>query len=411
MTLQTSERVIVVGAGPVGLTAAVVLARSGLSVVVLEAGPGLARLSRASTFHPSTMDLLARLGVADALRAFGRRVHTLQWRDGSGSQRAELGYALLRGRTQHPFRLHVEQTKLTPLLLAELEQSPNAEVRWNSTVRQVENLPAAVRLTVATHAGLYGLNGRYVIAADGAHSTVRDCLGVGFPGREYPSYALRILTETALDERLPGLSPMTYIRDAKQSCSLLGLPDHWRIIIRLPHDVRPEHALEKAKLAELVRTALPSSTGPIDIYDAHSYRTSRRVADSFRQGNTLLIGDAAHLTSTAGGMNMNCGLHDAFDIGMSIVADYHGDGSSDLIDQAVVRRRAAVVERIIPRSEARVAGVAEIDPVAMNASLQALADISADRNLSTEYLLEASMIDTMPDVPSVIHSLAEGLNA
>lgn len=114
MKAPRTEPVAVVGAGPVGLTAALVLARAGIPVTVYETQPALSTASRASTFHPSTLDLLRELGVAAELHRLGRVVDRIQWRDLDGHVHAELDYRVLAGTTGHPHRLHVEQSRLTP---------------------------------------------------------------------------------------------------------------------------------------------------------------------------------------------------------------------------------------------------------------------------------------------------------
>ncbi|KJK46120.1 hypothetical protein UK23_24155 [Lentzea aerocolonigenes] len=373
--------IVVVGAGPVGLTAAVVLSRAGVPVTVLERGPALGTASRASTFHPATLDLLAGLGVADEFIARGRKVHDLQWRSRTGELLTRMGYDAIADRTAHPFRLHAEQTELTPLLL---EHVP--DVRWNTEVLDVQQDDRGVDLITSTGS----FRADYVIAADGAHSAVRTTLGLDFPGTEYPTYALRVITTTELDRLLPGLSPMTYFRDPVQSCSVLGLPDHWRVILRLPHnaDVSPEALLHKA---------LPTLADRIDVQDAHTYRTSRRVIGDYRAGRVLFAGDAAHLTSTAGGMNMNCGIHDAVDLATTLSFVVNGDHDNALLDEAAQRRRNVVTDHVIPRSEARVSGV-DGQAGSVDAAVRQLAATASDPAEAAQYLVQASMLDSVPQL-------------
>ncbi|MET8758845.1 FAD-dependent oxidoreductase [Lentzea sp. NPDC004782] len=372
--------IAVVGAGPVGLTAAVVLARAGVPVTVLERGPALGTASRASTFHPATLDLLAGLGVAEEFIARGRKVHDLQWRSRTGELLTRMSYAAIADRTAHPFRLHAEQTELTPLLL---EHVP--DIRWNTEVVDVRQDTDGVELI--TSGGT--IRAEYVIAADGAHSTVRTKLGLGFPGVEYPTCALRVITTTELDRLLPGLSPMTYFRDPAGSCSVLGLPDHWRVILRLPHQTG-------VSVEALLHKALPTLADRIEVRDAHTYRTSRRVIDNYKVGRVLFAGDAAHLTSTAGGMNMNCGIHDAVDLATALIR------GSALLDEAARRRRNVVTDHVIPRSEARVSGV-DGQAGSVEAAVRQLAATASDPAEAAQYLVQASMLDSVPKM--IQHSL------
>ncbi|MEV7374843.1 FAD-dependent oxidoreductase [Streptomyces sp. NPDC090301] len=403
------EPVAVVGAGPVGLTAALVLARTGVRVTLLESRETLATESRASTFHPSTLDLLDELGVAAALRRQGRTVDRVQWRDLDGVVHAELDYSLLAGHTGHPYRLHVEQARLTPLLLAELTATGLADIRFGTTVTGADHIgggtgggtgegagggvrlrteDAAGRVTVSRHP--------YVLAADGSRSALRELAGLPGTAEEYPDYALRVVTGTPLDELVPGLAPLSYVRDTRASFSALGMPDHWRLIFRIPRGTDRDAVLAPEAVRARVEQALPGAAGKaVRIADAHTYRLARFLLPRYRAGRVLFAGDAAHLTSTAGGLNMNCGIHDAVETGRALASVLRGDAPGEAaLDAALERRRSVVETAVIPRSEARTAG---LDSAAeLPARLASLRRTAADPRSAVDYLLKASLLDVAP---------------
>ncbi|MFE5976137.1 FAD-dependent oxidoreductase [Streptomyces sp. NPDC056460] len=408
------EPVAVVGAGPVGLTAALVLARTGVRVTLLESRETLATESRASTFHPSTLDLLDELGVAAALRRQGRTVDRVQWRDLDGFVHAELDYSLLAGHTGHPYRLHVEQARLTPLLLAELTATGLADIRFGTTVTGADHIggggtggetgggagegtgggvrlrteDAAGRVTVTRHP--------YVLAADGSRSALRELAGLPGTAEEYPDYALRVVTATPLDELVPGLAPLSYVRDTRASFSALGMPDHWRLIFRIPRGTDRDAVLAPEAVRARVEQALPGAAGKaVRIDDAHTYRLARFLLPRYRAGRVLFAGDAAHLTSTAGGLNMNCGIHDAVETGRALASVLRGDAPGEAaLDAALERRRSVVETAVIPRSEARTAG---LDSAAeLLARLASLRRTAADPRSAVDYLLKASLLDVAP---------------
>ncbi|MFJ7986301.1 FAD-dependent oxidoreductase [Streptomyces sp. NPDC096351] len=391
--------VAVVGAGPVGLTAALVLARTGVRVTLLESRTSLATESRASTFHPSTLDLLDELGVAAALRRQGRTVDRVQWRDLDGHVHAELDYAVLAGHTGHPYRLHVEQARLTPLLLAELAATGLAEVRFGTTVTGAETVDGADevrvraedttgRVTVTRHS--------YVLAADGSRSRLRELAGLPGTAREYPDYALRVVTGTPLDELVPGLAPLSYVRDGRASFSALGMPDHWRLIFRIPRGTDREAVLAPEAVRARVEQALPGAAGrSVRIAEAHTYRLARFLLPRYRAGRVLFAGDAAHLTSTAGGLNMNCGIHDAVETARALAAVLRGDApGAAALDAALEHRRSVVETAVLPRSEARTAGLDS--PAELPARLAAMRRTAADPRSAVDYLLKASLLDVAP---------------
>ncbi|MFF0477385.1 FAD-dependent oxidoreductase [Streptomyces sp. NPDC004284] len=394
--------VAVVGAGPVGLTAALVLARSGIPVTVLESRDELATESRASTFHPATLDLLDELGVAAALRRQGRTVDRVQWRDLDGGVHAELDYGLLAGHTRHPYRLHVEQARLTPLLLDGLTATGLADVRFGTTATGATETRATetgggVRLRAEDAAGRVTVTHHpYVLAADGSRSRLRESAGLPGTAEEYPDYALRVVTDSPLDELVPGLAPLTYVRDPRGSYSALGMPDHWRLVFRIRRGTPRDEVLAPEAVRARVARALPGPAGrAVRVTDAHTYRLARFLLPAYRAGRVLFAGDAAHLTSTAGGLNMNCGLHDAVETGRALATVLRdGTGDEAPLDAALARRRSVVETAVLPRSEARTAGLDS--PAELPARLADLRRTAEDPRAATDYLLKASLLDVAP---------------
>lgn len=332
---MTTPAIVVVGAGPVGLTAALTLTRRGIPVTVLEQGDELATESRASTFHPPTLELLRDLGVLDALLQRGIVASTFQYRDRGGGEIATLDLAVLAEDTPFPFRVQCEQSKLTPILLDALD---SAEVRFGCRVDGVRGTGDSVALS--TDSGL--IRADWVIGADGAHSAVRHGLGAGFDGSTYPERFLVASVDEDLERALPGIAPINYVFDPDEWLVLLRTPQHWRVLLPTPVDTDDEYELRR--LPERLH-AVADLGRPWNIAHAALYRVHQRVAGRFRHGRVLLAGDAAHLNNPLGGMGMNSGIHDAVQFA-SALADVLGGAPDELLDEVAAHRRTVAVEHV-----------------------------------------------------------------
>jgi len=384
--------VVIAGAGPTGLVAALALAQRGVSVLVVEAGPGPSTRSRASTFHGSTLDLLGELGVADALVARGRVASRLQYRDRDEGIVAELDYAAIAGDTAHPFRLQVEQRELTRLAYERLRDYPHAEVVFNTTVDGVVPEPDGVVL----QAGRERFGGRWAFGADGAHSAVRRALGIEFVGTTYDRRYLTVMTDLDLARLLPGVSPVTYVWGGDQGVSLLGLRDHWRVAFRVGPEESDDEAMAAARVQQRLRAAVSADVDRYPVIERYMFAVHRRTADTFHLGRCVLVGDAAHLNSPSGGMGMNSGIHDAYAFAETIARILHGRaGVADLAVAATERRRVAR-EVIGARSERNYQDIIETNSGSRRTRRDEMRHIAGDPELTRRYLLEASMFDSAP---------------
>ena len=396
MSFPGKEPMIVAGAGPVGATFALYLAREGFNVVLLEKCDTLPEDWRASTFHSSTLDMLDRLGMSEPLVAQGLIVRKFQYRDRRTNEIAEFDMTYIADATKHPYRLQCEQWRLTQLCVAELAKFPNAQVLFSHDVVDVHQDADGVNVIVEAPDGQKTIRGAYVFGADGANSQVRQKSGFDFGGFTWPEKFLVISTSYPLDKHLPRLSAVNYIADPDEWCVLLRCNNMWRVLI----PTKPEDTNEKLLSEEWVQDRLQHiapKKGDFEVGHRTLYNVHQRVASTYRKGRVLIGGDAAHINNPLGGMGMNGGIHDAINLAEKFVAirdGKAGDGALDLYDR---QRRITAQKFVQDQSIKNKKLIEEKDPDAQRKQQAEMMRIAADPVLSRPMLLKTSMIEVVRD--------------
>jgi 2-polyprenyl-6-methoxyphenol hydroxylase-like FAD-dependent oxidoreductase len=388
---MNKTHVIVAGAGPVGMTAALLMARGGVQVTVLEAGESLAGESRASTFHPPSLEMLDELGVLEPLMERGLVSTGFQYRDRRTGPIAELDLGVLSEDTRFPFRVQLEQSKLTPIILEVLAGMDDVTVHFDQRVVRAET--DGVTATVTTEAG-DSFTADWVLGADGANSQVRQTAGFTFEGMTYPERFLVASTTEDLETILPGISAVNYVFDPTEWLVLLRTPEHWRVLFPTPQDTRDEVENDPARVQARMR-GVADLGRDWDVLHTTLYRVHQRVADTFRKGRLLLMGDAAHINNPLGGMGMNSGIHDAYLETKALLALILGEGTEAQLDEACEARRQVALSYVKTITHDNWEKLRQDDPEAIRAYHDELRELAADRERMRKHLLNTSMINSL----------------
>lgn len=389
----TDEPVVVVGAGPVGLTAAWSLARQGVPVRVLEAAPASLTDWRASTFHAATMELLDTVGLSEEMLAEGLQVPRYQYRDRRAGIIAEFDMSSLGDVTRFPFRLQLNQQRLVTLLHRHLSGLDHVDVCFDHRVVAASSGADGATLTVETPAGTSTVLAPYVLAADGAASGVRKALGIPFEGMTYAQrYLIISVEEDMREDCIPDLADVSYISDPEEFVFVLRTPESWRVLFPIPADESSEAALLPGRIQERLR-GFHDLGRPYGVVDRQIYNVHQRVADTFREERIVLVGDAAHINSPMGGMGLNSGIHDAFDVSIRLlrILDGQADADAELEAYARVRRHVAV-EYVRADTHRNTEVMSERDPVTRAAHHAALRATAADPEAARAWMLRASLL-------------------
>lgn len=375
--------VIVVGAGPVGLTAALALRRAGIDVRVVEAGADIPDELRASTFHPPTLEMYEPYGITAELLADGLICPTWQVRLHPSGERAMFDLSVLRDDTPHPYRLQCEQSKLGRFLYEHVRDLVTFNARAANVTQDDDT--ATVELENGER-----LQAKFVIGADGARSAVRQAAGIDFAGDIYPETTVLVTTQFPFERHIDGLSNVSYCWKPGGNFTLMRLKDLWRVSVYPRPDEDVDAMVNPAGLTPHLRDIVPGIED-FGIEYARPYRVHQRLAARYRKGRIFLAGDAAHLNSPSGGMGMNGGIHDAFNLAARLATVLRGADTKQL-DGYERQRRPIAEDDIIRTSHQARTRMQERDPAARLAALRDLQRIAADKDELHRFLLRSSMI-------------------
>jgi 2-polyprenyl-6-methoxyphenol hydroxylase-like FAD-dependent oxidoreductase len=386
--MSKQAKVLIAGAGPVGLTAALLLGSKGIPVTVLEAEDAISEELRASTFHPPTLDMMAPFGVTTRMLEAGLVCPTWQIRLHPSGDRAVFDLSVLKDESDHPYRLQCEQAKYCEFVLDAVQKLPSVDNCFGTAVTGLEQ--SADGVTVS--AGDQQFAADYVIGADGARSVVRRAIGVELSGDIYPETTILATTLYPFHEKLEGLSNVSYCWKPDGTFSLLRLPGVWRVSLYARDGQTTEQALEDEAQQELLHDIVPDA-GRIEVLETRPYRIHKRLASTYRKGRVLLAGDAAHLNSPSGGMGMNGGIHDAFSLCEKLIAVLQDGADDGLLDRYERQRRPIAEEEIIQQAHRNRTRMQERDPARRRTLLEDLQRTTNDPVKLKAYLLKSSMID------------------
>jgi 2-polyprenyl-6-methoxyphenol hydroxylase-like FAD-dependent oxidoreductase len=327
-----STQVVVVGAGPAGLATGIGLAKRGVEVVVVDALAEAKNTSRAAVIHAATLESLRALGVADRLLAQGVKVPHFRVRDGDAVL-FHTDFSVLPVPT--PFTLMAPQDETERILIDRLAELGHA-VRRPVRLLGYERTERGIRATCDGPEGRLLVEARYVVGADGEKSTVRAGAGINFPGETYGSF---LLADVRMDWPIARDEVTLFFSEAGTLVVAPMSHDRYRVVAQLA-DAPSVPALPDVQ--RVIDARGPRSGARVhEVLWGSRFQVHHKLADRLHDGPVLLVGDAAHVHSPAGGQGMNLGLRDAEALSTALAEALRTGSEAALAAYAAERRRAA----------------------------------------------------------------------
>jgi 3-(3-hydroxy-phenyl)propionate hydroxylase len=396
-------QVIIAGAGPVGLLTALALARQDIPVLVLEGEAGLTLDLRAGTYHPPSLEMMAPYGITDEMHKTAIKVPRWQIRDRKDGVVVEWDVSVISDLTAYPYRLHLEQHRLTPIIYDKLKACADVAVRFSHEIEDVAQTADSVTVTANTPGGPERFEADWVVGADGGRSAVRKCSGVEFEGYTWPE---RFLVASTIDDYARhGYTLNAYVSDPEEWVALFKMPDDgppgmWRVIFPVPEDEDEAATLSEDLVERRMQRFQPrSSSYPIKYKSI--YKVHQRVAKDFRVGRVLLAGDAAHLNNPIGAFGLNGGIHDAFNLAEKLGRVCRGEADQSLLDRYVRQRRTVNLEYVQEVSIRNLKRLSEKSEPERRKNFEELRRQASTRESQREFLLVSSMIASVRRANSI----------
>ena len=316
---MSQPRIIIAGAGPVGVVSALALAQHGYAVTLLEADAVIDDNPRAATTHPSTLEMIARVGLIDQFIKEGLVARYFQfWDKPTRTRIVQFDHELLREETPYPFVVQTEQHKLARMGIERLKTFADVEVRFSTRVTGVTQDANQATVTAEGPNGMETHRGDWVIGADGGRSTVRKALDIDFEGFTWPENFLVLTTTEDFQQLLGGCCYRNYLADPDEWTNLFKVAGddgkgRWRAVFPTKVEESDEQALGDESTYSRLQRVYPLSRR-YNVVHRNLYKVHQRVAATFRKGRVILAGDSAHVNNSVGGLGLNSGIHDAMEL-------------------------------------------------------------------------------------------------
>lgn len=404
--MPSTEHVVVVGAGPVGVVAALAAAQRGFQVTLVEAAEAIDDDPRAATFHPSTIEMLAQVGVVDEFISVGLVARYFDFWDKPNRELiARFDHEYLSGDTDYPFVVQTEQHKLVRLALRRLEQMPDVAVLLGCNFESVTETTSGIKVTVARDGVHETIHADWLIGCDGGRSSVRKFLGIEFEGYTWPERFVVLTTTFDFAEAMDS-SFRAYMAAPGDWTNLFkvageNMRGRWRAVSPTATGETDDEALSDEACARRLTSVWPDPAVMDGLVHRKIYNVHQRVAARFRQGRVFLAGDAAHVNNPIGGLGLNCGIHDVMEL-VDTLELHRSNPSDSILERYEKRRRALNIRYVQEQTVTNKRRLEEKDPEVRRERLDEIRAIAADPDRQRAFLRRSSLLDSVAEARATV---------